>query len=63
MNRKIICICIIALVTLSSLSTIIVTNKVNAEDPLEQTSGMLPYNYMWFNITENLSNVIFNRQI
>jgi hypothetical protein len=36
------------------------TNNVNAENPPEQMSGMLPYNYMWFNITENLSNVIFN---
>jgi hypothetical protein len=63
MNKKIICICLIALVTLGSLSTLMMTNKVNAGDPLEQVSGMLPYDYMWFNITENLSNVIFNRQI
>ncbi len=63
MKRKIICICVIALVTLGSLSTILVTNKVNAENPPGQASGMFPYNYMWFNITKTLADVITNNEI
>lgn len=51
------------LVILSSLTTLLVTNNVNAENPPEQTFEMLPLDYMWFNILENLSNVIYNPDV
>jgi len=52
MNRQIISIILFGLVVLSSITTFLVTDNGNAENPLQPNTGILPYDFMWFNITE-----------